>query len=170
MKVFIIVAISVDGFIGLNSHHEADWTSKEDKQLFVKMTKEAGVMVMGSSTFNTIGRGLPGRKTIVYTSKPESFGKYEGDVEATNEAPKDLIKRLENEGYESVAVCGGAQIYSLFLKSGVVTDLYITVEPVIFGSGVPLFTDANSVKVSLAEQSMINDQVIFLHYEVSKAK
>lgn len=171
MKVFIIAAISVDGFIGLNSEHEADWTSKEDKQLFVKLTKESGVMVMGSSTFKTIGRGLPGRKTIVYTSKPESFGEYEGDVEATNESPAELISRLEKVGYKSVAICGGAQIYSLFMESGLVTDLYITVEPVVFGSGIPLFGNAKSHKLSLINQSMLNDQVILLHYEVaSKSK
>lgn len=165
MKVFIIAAQTLDGFIGLDSGHLADWTSKEDKQLFVQLTKEAGVMVMGSSTFKTIGRGLPERKTIVYTSKPETLADVEGDVEATSESPQDLIKRLEADGYNSVAICGGAQIYSLFLKEKLVTDLYISVEPIVFGKGVPLFDNIDVTNLKLVEQRPLNDQTVLLHYQ-----
>lgn len=168
MKTFIIAAISADGFIGLTSDHHADWTSKEDKQLFVQLTKEAGVMIMGSKTFQTIGRGLPGRKTVVYTSKPDEYGKFEGDVIATDQAPADLIQSLAKEGYVSVAVCGGAQIYSLFLQAGLVDELYLTVEPTVFGGGIPLFTDIQTTQLQLLDQRMLNDQTILLHYTVSK--
>ncbi|MEK7152944.1 MAG: dihydrofolate reductase, partial [Patescibacteria group bacterium] len=84
--------LTADGFIGRDASHLSDWTSPEDKKLFIRLTKEAGVMVMGSRTFATIGRALPGRKTIVYTSKPEDFV-MEG-VEATSETPADLVARL----------------------------------------------------------------------------
>ena len=114
MNVFIIAAITVDGFIGRDANHLADWTSPEDKKLFVKLTKQAGIIVMGSRTFATIGRALPGRRTIVYTSHPESIT-AEG-VEATSEAPADLLARLEREGATGVAICGGASIYRLMKR------------------------------------------------------
>ncbi len=168
MKVFIIAAITADGFIGKDSTHSADWTSKEDKQLFVRLTKEAGVMAMGSTTFRTIGRALPDRKTIIYTSKPSDFADIDGDVETTNESPAELIKRLAKTGFASLAVCGGGQIYSLFLESGLVDELYLTVEPVIFGKGVPLFSKPSSVTLELLEQSMLNEQTVLLHYKVKQ--
>jgi dihydrofolate reductase len=61
MKVFVIAALSADGFIAQAEDHVADWTGTEDKKLFVQLTKEAGIMVMGSKTLATIGRALPGR-------------------------------------------------------------------------------------------------------------
>nr|AIA12731.1 Dihydrofolate reductase [uncultured bacterium]AIA12957.1 Dihydrofolate reductase [uncultured bacterium] len=167
MKVFLVAAITADGFIGRDSGHLADWTSPEDKKLFVRLTKQAGTMVMGSKTFATIGRALPGRKTIVYTSKPDEFN-TEG-VEATNESPIELVARLENEGVEALAVCGGASIYALFMSAGVVDELYLTVEPLLFGTGVPLFSDQLDCKLSLLELDKLNEHSVLLHYAVQKA-
>lgn len=165
MKVFIIAAMSVDGFIGLTSDHAADWTSKEDKQLFVRLTKEAGVMVMGSHTFQTLGRGLPGRKTIVY-SRSLSLEGIDGDVEISSLEPAALIAKLEADGFDSVAICGGAQIYGMFLRAKVVTDLYLTFEPLMFGSGIPLARDIERVNLELVEHKLLNDQSLLIHYRV----
>ncbi len=166
MKVFLIAAITADGFIGRGAYHTADWTSPEDKKLFVRLTKEAGVMVFGSRTFETIGRALPGRRTIVYTSQPSKIT-AEG-VEATSESPTDLVKRLETEGAPGLAVCGGASIYSLFMHAGVVEELYITVEPLLFGQGLPLFGDKLETTLRLLDTSKLNDNAVLLHYAVEK--
>ncbi len=162
MNVFIIAALTADGFIAKNSHHLADWTSKEDKKLFVELTKRAGVMVMGSNQFGTINRALPGRKTIVYTRKADQPSIE--NVEYTTEEPVDLIKRLESEGYKEIAICGGSQIYDLFLSARVVNDLYLTYEPVLFGTGLQLLTSDIQQKVNLKELKQLNDQVFLAHY------
>jgi dihydrofolate reductase len=166
MKVFIVAATTADGFIGRTADHLADWSSKEDKKLFVKLTKEAGTMVMGSKTFATIGRALPGRKTIVYTRDPHESDI--DDVTFTNEAPADLVNRLANEGHESLAICGGASIYSLFMESGVVDELYLTIEPVVFGTGVPLFGNTLENGLTLLSAENLNPSTVLLHYSVNK--
>jgi len=162
MKVILIAAITVDGFIGYSSDHLANWTSSEDKKVFVKITKEAGVIVLGSKTFQTIGRALPDRRNIVYTRNPKSIA-VEG-VETTDESPKLLVKRLSMEGHNSVAICGGATIYSLFLSAGLVTDIYLTIEPVIFGNGLGLFTERFEQKLKLVESKNLNEDTLLLHY------
>lgn len=162
MKVFAIASVTADGFIGKTADHLADWTSPEDKKLFVRLTKQAGIMVMGSRTFATIGRALPERRTIVYTSKPELIN-VEG-VETTNEAPADLIDRLRKEGAEGIAICGGSLIYSMFVDAGLVDELYLTVEPIIFGKGIPLFNGELDIKLSLIETSKLNEHTVLLHY------
>lgn len=167
MKVFLIAAITVDGFIGRSASHMADWTSPEDKKLFVAKTKEAGIMVMGSKTFATIGRALPGRKTIVYTSNPEAFLAQE-NVEATNESPAELIARLEQSGAASLAICGGASVYSLFMEAGVVDELYLTVEPLAFGTGVPLFGNSLETQLDLLSSEKLNSNTVLLHYAVKR--
>ena len=164
--MFLIAAITVDGFIGRSADHLADWTSPEDKKLFIAKTKEAGVMVMGSKTFSTIGRALPGRKTIVYTSRPESFAPLE-NVEATNESPAELVARMEQAGAAGLAICGGASIYSLFMEAGVVDELYLTVEPLAFGTGVPLFGNSLEDQLELLDSEKLNGNTVLLHYAVT---
>jgi dihydrofolate reductase len=167
MRVFIIAALSADGFIGQHAQHLAlDWTSKEDKKLFVEKTKEAGVVVMGSRTFATFKRAFSDRRLIIYTSKPESID-VDG-VETTSETPKDLVERLEKEGATTLAVGGGATIYKMFMESGLVDELFLTIEPVIFGEGVPLFGGPVLSELTLVEEKRLNKNTILLHYSVDK--
>jgi dihydrofolate reductase len=165
MKTVIVAAITADGFIGRTSDHLADWTGKADKKLFVQVTKEAGAMVMGSRTFATIGRALPGRRTIVYTSKPEAI--TADGVETTAEAPAELIARLTREGANGLAVVGGASIYAQFMAAGVVDELYLTVAPLVFGTGIPLFGMELHQKLTLLETQHLDDDTILLHYKVT---
>jgi dihydrofolate reductase len=119
---------------------------------------------MGRTTYDTIGRPLPGRKTVVYTSRPLE----NAEVETTQESPADLLKRLEAAGHKEVAICGGAAIYSMFLQAGAVDELYLTVEPILFGQGVPLYDRALDIRLKLADVSKLNDDVLLVHYEVQK--
>lgn len=163
INTFIIAAQSLDGFIGPKNHtNSMSWTSGADKEFFKKKTKEAGVIIMGRTTFETIGKALPERKMIVYTSKPLNI---EG-VEATQEQPAILLKKLEDEGYSSVAICGGSSIYSLFLESGLVNELFITIEPIIFGEGVPLFSKENKVNLKLISSTPLEEDVFLLNYKI----
>jgi dihydrofolate reductase len=164
MNVFIIAAMTADGWIGKDANHLADWTSPEDKQLFVKLTKQAGVIVMGSRTFDTIGRPLPGRRTIVYTSRPEAYKNI--DVETTTEPPEALVKRLQKEGTKGLAVCGGAQLYNAFLQAGVVDELYLTYEPILFGTGVPLLSAPTDTRLALQDLQKLNDHAFMAQYRV----
>ncbi len=136
MKTFIIAALSADGFIAKDTHHPAFWTSKADKARFVRLTKEAGVVVMGSTTYATLPRPLKDRVNVVY-SRSKTFE----HTETTQKAPRELLAELEARGFKSVAICGGSQIYDMFMKAGVVDTLYLTIEPIIFGKGIGLFTE-----------------------------
>ena len=166
MKVFIVAAITVDGFIARHVDELADWTSGEDKRQFVRLTKGAGTMVMGATTFKTIGRALPDRETVVYTSKPDEFRMEH--VEPTSETPERLVGRLRQEGRQALAVCGGASIYTQFLQAGVVDELYLTVEPHLFGSGVALFNSSLDAELELLGMEHLNERVVSLHYALKR--
>jgi dihydrofolate reductase len=148
-RVFIIAAMSADGFIAKDEHHPAIWTSKADKKRFVELTKRAGVVVMGSTTYKTLQRPLIDRVNIVY-SKNHVF---EG-VEMTQEDPRVLINKLEERGFKEVAICGGSYIYSMFMKAGLVDTLYLTVEPIVFGKGISLFNEDLSYHLKLVSSQM----------------
>ncbi len=164
MKVILIVALSADGFIAKDSDHFADWTSKEDKKLFVDLTRESGVVIMGRNTFETIGKALPGRLNMVYTSKKLA----DKNIEATAEEPTLLLNRLAERGFNKVAVCGGQSIYDLFLKENLVDELYITVEPKLFGNGITLSKSFSDTELKLIELKKLNNDTLNLHYKVIK--
>lgn len=164
MRTFLIAAITADGFIGRDSAHLADWSSKEDKKVFVRLTKEAGTVVFGARTFETFNTAFPGRRMIVLTSQPEKYD-VEG-VEFVNESPADLVKRLSAEGVTDLAIGGGARVWYDFMQAGLLDELYITVEPVLFGQGVSLFGGQLDTRLELLETTPLNDDVILLHYKV----
>ena len=162
MKIALMAALTADGFIGRSSDHLATtWTSKEDKRHFVQISKELHCIVMGLNTYKTIGRGLPGRRTLVYS--PEPVG--DSSIEVVSEPPADLIKRLEKEGEKSLLICGGATIYSMFMQAGVVTDLYLTIEPKLFGTGLSLFKDQLDKNLTLLKAEPAGNSVM-LHFSI----
>lgn len=166
MEVYIIAAMSIDGFIASSENQNSmDWTSKEDKKLFVKMTKESGVMVTGRKTFETYGKPLPGRRNIVLS---RTMPAIEG-IEIWSSSSSSIINRLKEEGCGSVAICGGAHVYSEFLNSGLVTKLEITIEPVILGEGVRLFkNEMPSREFCLKKIEQLNSKgTLHLSYELA---
>lgn len=180
MHVFLIAAVSVDGYIDRGSHQSStEWTSAEDKKFFKDRTKEAGVMVVGRTTFETIGRALPGRKIYVLSSqpKPEQFAEIpDSAVEYTSLSPAELLTQLETtelmaddgttKKITEVAVCGGSSIYTQFMQAGLVNTLYLTMEPVAFGEGIKLFKGTIEPKLILTSVQKLSEQTILLEYTV----
>ena len=165
IKTILIAAISADGKIAERADQSSlDWTSKEDTQFFVKRTKEAGVMIMGRKTFETIGKPLKDRLIVVMT-RGEGGKAMEG-VEYTNKAPQEILRDLELRGYKEAAICGGSSVYGQFLKEGLVDELFLTIEPVLFGSGVPLAVGFDRINLDLINSTKLNDQAVLLHYRV----
>lgn len=176
MTTFIIAALTADGFIAKDAGHSPfNWTSKEDKARFIRLTKEAGVVVLGSATFATFPKPLKDRRNIIY-SRTKTFAPPEGSalvdgyplVETTQESPADLVKRLESEQAKAIAISGGSQIYTAFMKAGVVDKLFLTVEPVVFGSGIRVFSESLDFKLRLVSSETTPTGTIFLDYEVIK--
>ena len=177
MKVMIIAAMTADGFIGKNADHLAtSWTNAEDKYLFTHFVQQANTMVMGYNTFMTTARkypsvfvkSMPGRRLLVYTHNAAAVEKYP-QVEAVSEPPAELVARLEREGVQALAVCGGAQIYTMFMQVGVVHDLYIDMQATLFGAGVPLFNAPVEASLTLQTIKRLGPNNALLHYRINTA-
>nr|AIA16339.1 Dihydrofolate reductase [uncultured bacterium] len=161
----MIAALTADGFIGRSVDHLAtSWTSKEDTRHFVKVSKELHCLVMGYNTYKTIGKGLPGRRTLVYS--PNAID--DPTIEVITEDPVDLVRRLHKEGEVSLAICGGATIYNMFMQAGLVDELYLTVEPKLFGQGLSLFKDTLDKNLTLLDVASDANSVM-LRYSIKQA-
>lgn len=164
-RVFIITAVSIDGYIAKHADEPTNWTSLEDKQHFAAQTKQAGVVIMGNATFNTLSRPLSNRLNVIYTKSPENLQATE-NVMPTNSSPEELVTQLQNKGFSNIAIIGGKQINSLFLQADLVDELYVTIEPRIFGSGIPLAELTREVDLILLQQTLLNKNSLLLHFAV----
>ncbi len=175
MTCFLIAALTADGFIARDAAHKSTrWTSKEDAAWFAQKSKAAQVVVMGRSTYDTIGKPLSDRVTIVYSRKGEvaQLVKNQSQLEKnkvyfTQLEPQDLLRKIEEFGFTDVAVAGGASIYTLFVRAGVVDKLHLTVEPILFGDGVKLFNQTLATKLKLVATKQLSEQTLLLEYDVS---
>jgi dihydrofolate reductase len=115
MKAFkAIAAMSLNRVIGRGN--QIPWHLPEDFTWFKKMTT-GNIVVMGRKTFESIGKPLPNRETIVLSASGFS---YPG-VRTVQSLEEIHPGREERE----VFICGGAQIYTLALPY--CSDLYLTV-------------------------------------------
>lgn len=165
MKVTLVMAMTLDGKIGKSADHFPDWTGKEDKQLFVDMTRRAGVIIMGSRTFFTIGKPLPGRKNIVLT-RDTSRSSEDPNLVFTGRPPKEILTDLETDGYQEVILAGGALINSLFAKEKLIDEIVVTLSPLIFGRGLSLFTEEISMELELLDVDQLGRKLVCLRYRV----
>jgi len=167
MKIILMMAQTLDGKIAKNENHKADWTSHEDKKFFIELTKKAGVIIMGNSTYKTIGFPLKNRLNCILTRNIKDKKNIEGELEYFEDLDK-LLNTLENRGYKEAILCGGAQINSLFIKNNLISEIYITIEPKIFGNGINLFSDIDlDIDLELIESIKMNNSFI-LKYKIKK--
>src|SRR5262245_40110482 len=114
MKHFqAIAAMSLNSVIGAGN--KIPWHLPEDFKWFKKMTT-GHVIVMGRKTFESIGKPLPNRETIILSRSQFQFPGVRtiSDLEQID---------LAHES-RAVFVCGGAEIYQQALP--LCSDLYLT--------------------------------------------
>ena len=114
-KISIIVAMAKNRTIGVDN--TLPWRCPEDLKHFKALTMGHS-MIMGRKTFESIGRPLPGRTTVVVTRDPAL--KIEGCLIA--HSLQEAIKACGNDS--QTFIVGGAEIYTQAIDF--VDTLYIT--------------------------------------------
>ncbi len=108
-----IAAMSLNRVIGRGG--QIPWRLPEDFKWFKQMTT-GQVIVMGRKTFESIGRLLPNRETIVLS---RSGFRHPGVRTVSDLGEIDLAHEPRR-----VFICGGAEVYRLALPR--CSDLYLT--------------------------------------------
>lgn len=142
MKLSILVAMSNGRVIGREG--QLPWRLSADLQRFKRLTMGHPI-IMGRKTFESIGRPLPGRQSIVISRQPDFHA--EG-VQVANDLHDAL--RIAGNASNEVFVIGGAQIYALALPFA--DRLYITLVEADIG-GDTYFPDWNSQQWQLVEET-----------------
>ena len=84
----------------------------------------------------------------------------------TDQSPKEILQKLTSEGYEKVTLIGGALINSLFATENLITEIHVTIVPILFGKGLSLFDQTMECQLDLMENTVINKNHLLLKYRV----
>lgn len=175
MLVVLAVVSSIDGKLTLGDLPPRFWASDEDQKLFRLWLSEFPVIVMGRKTYEAAKAfiKLSEKNTrIILTRNPEKFKdeKVLGKLEFSSEKAVDLIGRLKRAGIEKVILVTGEEINSDFLDNNLVDELWLTVEPKIFGYGKSMAGElTKTVNLKLVDFQKINKKgTLLLKYEFEK--
>ena len=118
MTVTLVVAMGTNGVIGAAGG--IPWRLPADLANFKQLTM-GHPMVMGRATYDSIGRALPGRTTIVVTR--QVVWSATGVLVAAS-LPDALKQAAELD--DEIFLVGGAQIYAEALDAGLVDTMIVT--------------------------------------------
>jgi dihydrofolate reductase len=106
------------------------------------------------------------------TSHPDRYKNLEtpGQMEFTSETPVELYSRFSINGHQQILVVGGPHIATSFLKEQLIDELWLTIEPKIFGIGLNFATDEKlDISLRLLQSEKVNDQgTLITKYAVLK--
>jgi dihydrofolate reductase len=162
-KTILIFVSTLDGKVTKWGDPKVrSWSSRGDQEYFDTIWKNSRVIIMGSGTYNPEPlKPTENHLFIVMTRQTEKYTDREvpGQLEFTSESPLELITRFGREGEENVLVVGGPQIAASFLRDDLIDELWLTIEPKIFGSGGNFVTEEKlDINLNLLSYEKINDQ------------
>lgn len=117
MKISIIVAVAKNNVIG--AKNKLLWHLDGDLPRFKKITTGHHIL-MGQKTFESIGKMLPGRTSLIL-SFDENYKVPGGFVFKT---PEEAVEFAKNAGDEELMIIGGGMIYKYFLP--LADKIYLT--------------------------------------------
>jgi len=176
MKTILIFVSSLDGKITRwGDPMIRSWSSKSDQEHFDAIWKDTHVIIMGSGTYNPdpvkpVSRHL----FVILTRHPERYKSREipGQLEFTDDSPLLLMERFQKANEDKLLIVGGAQIAALFLKAQLIDELWLTIEPRIFGIGASFVNDEKlNIELKLLSCEQANEQgTLILKYKVIKVE
>ena len=178
MRVILIAAQSLDGRITFHETAGAGFASGADRRFFREAMAGFDCSVMGGGTFRARekqirGRAADGRLLVIMTGKGGGGGAGEGRagvLEFSDATPRKVLAGLRARGMKRCALLGGGRIYGAFLAAGLVDEVWLTLEPRIFGTGVALAGGAAvDARLKLLSCERLAADTLLLKYEVARA-
>lgn len=143
----VFIATSLDGFIA-RPDGDIKWLLDRDDPLenhgYENFISDIDVIVMGRGTYEKVSTldewyytqpVVVLSKTLKESDLPD---KLKEKVTISSLTPKELMKQLDEKGWQRIYVDGG-QVIQSFLRDNLIEDIIITKIPILIGQGRPLF-------------------------------
>lgn len=166
MRIIAVAAISINGKITSGSHFLSNWTSRDDKIFLRSMLNKCDVIIIGNNTYKAAQKNLSKRNCIVLTRSLRKTNKKTDNQVYCNPKKGELLGLINK--HKTAVILGGAQTYTYCLENGLLNELYLTIEPIIFGRGLDIFKSKTieMMRFKLVSIKKLNESgSILLHYK-----
>jgi dihydrofolate reductase len=165
------VAVTADGFM---AHEDGSfdgfpWDDEVVNDFFASY-EWFDTVLMGRKTYEV---GLAEGKTSPYPMMEQLvFSRTMGEspdenVRLVSEGAIEVVRELKNTPGKDIWLCGGADHAAKLFNAGLVDGLILKLNPVLFGSGIPLFRDVvRQTDLELTDSKIYGSGVVVLHYRV----
>ena len=149
-KIILGVAVSLDGFIeGPNG--EYDWCFTDQDYGMSDFFKRVDAVFMGRKSYELTknmkagGEAMPVMTSYVFSN---TLTELENDSILVTGDIRQQVTDIKNQEGKDIWLFGGASLTSSMMNLGLVDEFWLSIHPILLGSGKPLFTGINK-KISL---------------------
>jgi dihydrofolate reductase len=173
IQVTLVAVQSLDGCITRGTEPGVGFASDADQAWFREALKQFDAIIMGRGTYepvrDQVSQAIEAgskRLRIVMTRRP---GDWQTDrrselLEFDSRPPAEIVSDLGARGYPEIMLLGGSTINQLFLETGLVDRIWLTLEPEIFGAGRRLVDGPIDGRFHLDETESLGDSTVLLKY------
>ena len=167
-KLILGVAVSLDGYIeGPNG--EYDWCFTDQDYGMSKFFERLDSMFIGRKSYEltqTMGDdaipGLPELKEYIFSTTLQHVKPgaelIKGDIETK-------VRQIKNEPGKDIWLFGGASLTTSLLHFGLIDEFWLSVHPIILGSGKPLFSNVKDrIPLRLTDTKTYSSGLVSLTY------
>lgn len=163
------VANSLDNFIA-REDGAVDWLVWDDEvaAISAKFWKTIDTVLMGRKTYEVAaasGSGAyPGVKNYVFSrtlKQPRSK-----KVEVIWQDAVEFLRKLKSEPGKGICIMGGGDLARSLLQARLIDQIGVNIQPVLLGSGAPLFYEMQQLDLELLESQVLKNGGVYLLYRV----
>ena len=142
-------------------HLRGAGATKADNQYF-------DTVLMGRKTYEVgLREGVvspyPTLEQIVFSRTLQSTP--DSNVEVVSNDAITTVKTIKQGPGKAIWLCGGGELAATLLSAELIDRLILKVNPVLFGSGIPLFRDSsNLTRLKLEEHHIFDSGHVILNY------
>lgn len=172
-KLILGLAITLDGYIeGANGEYDWCFTDQDYglKAFFEQIDaifigrKSYEMMQQHENSSETAMPGMPVLTEYVFSKTLKSV--KEGAVLIAEDAIKEARKIKSGQG-KDIWLFGGALLSDAMMEAGLIDELWLSVHPILLGSGKPLFQGhSDRLNLSLLESKTYETGLVSLRYKV----
>jgi dihydrofolate reductase len=172
-EVVYYVATSLDGYIA-TPDGGVEWLepfeSGPEDYGYSAFYDSVDAVLLGSRTYEqslSFGEwAYPGKPCWVFSGRLDSPAPQ--GVTVTGRSPFEVVAELSERGIGRAWLVGGGSLAASFRDAGLITELIVSIMPVILGGGVPLFWAAGpQTRLHLMDSTVYDDGVIQLVYRLA---
>jgi dihydrofolate reductase len=176
-KVIVSNLMSLDGFFE-GPNHELDWFVV-DEEFFAyarDMLRGVDTILFGRKTYQHMADYWPSAPAeeiadqmnnlpkIVFSRTLES-AEWQNSTLVKNDAVAEISKLKQLPGKDLV-ILGSASLASFLLQRGLIDEYRVILNPVLLGSGSPLFQDVKQrLRLKLSRTKLFGSGVVVLYYQ-----